>query len=101
MDPEPSSLNLQRVDDKGRKYYEFEFTATKGFTRHQLAVVTVADGDEGREGGVTRHKLAVRSHQKGCTRNGITVKGIYRSQGDFSQGGGFILKLLCTDLVAH
>ena len=36
--------HIQREDDKGRKYYEFEFTASKGFTRHQLAVVAVANG---------------------------------------------------------
>ena len=39
-----SSSMSQREDDKGRKYYEFEFTASKGFTRHQLAVVAVANG---------------------------------------------------------
>ncbi len=35
----------QRDDDKGHKYYELEFTATAPrFSRHQLAVVTVANG---------------------------------------------------------
>ena len=29
---------VQRTDEKGIKYYQFEFTATSGFTRHQLAV---------------------------------------------------------------
>lgn len=34
----------ERTDEKGRKYYQLEFLAKSNFTRHQLAVVTVADG---------------------------------------------------------
>ena len=36
---------LQRTDEKGRNYFELEFTAKAArFTRHQLAVVAVANG---------------------------------------------------------
>ena len=57
------------------KYYQFEFTASAGFTRHQLAVVAVANGEpQGgrREGlGVMRHQLAVVSPKSGL----ITEEG--------------------------
>jgi len=34
----------ERDDEYGHKYYQFEFTAKSNFSKHQLAVVTVANG---------------------------------------------------------
>jgi len=35
----------ERDDEYGHKYYQFEFTSKANFTKHQLAVVTVANGN--------------------------------------------------------
>lgn len=52
--PITQPLLTQRVDDKNHRYFELEFTANKP-ERHQLAVVTVAQGTPAKRDGTVGH----------------------------------------------